>query len=428
MQVKTNRLSDTDVAVVVVPSSEEMLAMKNHVLEHFRDKIKLQGFREGKAPLTMVEKNVDPSQLQTQFLEETINQLYPQVIKNENLRPVDRPEITIKKFVPFTDLEFEAKVAVISEIRLPDYTKIKKTKPKVTVTAEDITGVLESLRQQSAQKNDVDRASKTGDQVWIDFFGTDAKGEPIKGGEGKDYPLVIGTNTFIPGFEKNVVGLKANESKNFTLTFPKDYGVKALAGKKANFKVDVTKVQEVILPKLDDEFAAKVGPFKTVKDLKDDIKKQLTIEKQQQADRAFESEIVKEIAAKTKVTIPPVLITDQVQRMVQEQQQNLTYKGTTYEEFLRAEGKTEDEYKEQVLTPQAQERVRASLVLAEIADKEKLYVTPEELDIRMQMLKAQYPDQAMQAELAKPEAKQDIASRMLTEKVLGKLVDYSTKK
>lgn len=427
MQVKKNYLSDTEVVLLVIPSSNEMEAMKNHVLEHFRNNLKLPGFREGKAPLALVEKNVDPSQLQTQFLEETINQLYPQVIKSESLRPVDRPEISIKKFVPFTELEFEAKVAVIGEIKMPDYTKIKKSKPVVSVTADDVNGVLESLRQQSGQKNDVDRAAKPGDQVWIDFVGTDSKGEPIKGGEGKDYPLIIGSDTFIPGFEKNVIGLKANESKTFTLTFPKDYAVKALAGKKATFKVDVTKVQEVILPKLDDEFAAKAGPFKSLKDLKEDIKKQLGIEKQQQADRAYESEIVQEISSKTKVIIPKVLINDQVQRLVQEQQQNLSYKGITYEDFLRSEGKTEDEYKEKVLAPQAEERVRASLVLSEIADKEELYVTPEELEIRMQLLKAQYPDQAMQAELDKPEAKQDIASRMLTEKVLSKLVDHTTK-
>lgn len=414
--------------MTVVPSEQELTAMKEHVLGHFRDNVRLPGFREGKAPLSLVEKNVNPTQLQTEFLEEMINQLYPQVIRNEGLRPVDRPEISIKKFVPFTTLEFEAKVQVMSEIKLPDYTKLKKSKPKVDVTAKDIDGVLDSLRKQPAERKDVDRAAKTGDQIWIDFVGSDSKGEPIKGADGKDYPLLLGSNTFIPGFEDNLIGLKANDSKTFDLTFPKAYGVKALAGKKVTFRVDVTKVQEVIEPKLDDEFAGKAGPFKTMKELKENIKTQLKLEKQQQADRDFETQLVREIASKTKLNVPQVLINDQVEHLTRELQQNAAYRGMTYEDYLAAEGSTADKYRDEVIRPQAEERVKISLILAEIAEKEMLFVTPEELDIRIQLLKSQYKDEAMQAELDKPEIRQDIASRMLTEKVLKKLVEISTKK
>lgn len=428
MQIKQNKLSDSEVVLTVIPTAAELKAMKDHVLEHFRNRLKLPGFREGKAPLGLVEKNVDAARLQTEFLEETINQLYPQVIRTENLRPVDRPQISVKKFVPFTTLEFEAKVAVIGEIKLPDYTKIKKNKPSVSVTADDVKGVLTSLRQRAAEKKDVDRAAKTGDQVWIDFAGTDAKGEPIKGADGKDYPLSIGSDTFIAGFEDNIIGLKANESQTFSLTFPKDYGFKALAGKKVTFKVDVTKVQEVIEPKLDDEFAAKTGHFKTFQNLKDDIKKQLNIDKRQQADREYETELIREVAAKTKVTIPSVLINDQIQRLKQELSQNASYRGMSYEDYLKAEGKTEDQYDKEVLAPQAEERAKISLLLGEIADKEDLHVTADEVDIRLQLLKAQYKDPAMQAELQKPEARQEIGSRLLTEKVIAKLVDYAGKK
>lgn len=427
MRVKTTINTPTEAVLTVVLDTESLSAIKQNILKRFQSDVKLSGFRDGKAPLNLVEKQVDQSRLQTEFLEDAINQSYPQAIQAEKLRPVDRPEITIKKFVPFTALEFDAKVAVVSDVKLPDYTKLRKAKPKVTVTADDVNGVLKSLQQRMAEKKDVDRVAKNGDQVWIDFKGADAKGEPVKGADGKDYPLLLGSNTFIPGFEDSIVGLKAGETKTFTLTFPKDYGLKALASKKITFEVSVTKVQEVIEPKLDDNFATKAGPFKTMKDLKEDVKRQLAIERQQQADLEYESELVREITQKTKIDVPQVLIDDQMERSLQELKQNLVYRGQTYQEFLEIENKTEEQYRIEVLRPRAEERVKASLVLAEIAEKEKVEVTPEELEIRMQVLKGQYKDPTMQAELEKSETRRDIAARMLSEKTVAILAGYANK-
>lgn len=427
MQVKKTTPSETQAVVTVTADAKELTPIKEHVLTHFQKSTKLPGFRAGKIPAELLEKNVDQNALQTQFLEEAVEQLYVAAAREVNLRPVDNPQISIKKFVPFTTLEFEATVAVVGEVTLPDYTKIKKTKPEVKLTDADVKEVIKSLQTRAADKKDVNRAAKESDQVWIDFTGVDAATkEPINGADGKDYPLVLGSNTFIPGFEPELIGLKAGDEKTFTLTFPKDYGVATLQGRKVAFTVTVTKAQEVVEPKVDDAFAAKVGPFKTVAELKADIKKQLGIERQREADRNFESLLIKEISDKSKVAIPDVLIDDQIQRLMQEVQQNLVYRGQTIQEFLAAEGKTEEAYKSDVLKPQAQDRVKASLVLAEIAEKEKLDVTPEELEIRMQVLKGQYKDEAMQAELEKPETRRDIASRILTEKTVQKLVGYTT--
>lgn len=425
MQIRKVDKSDTETELSIVASTAELVSLKDHVLGHFQARVKVAGFREGKAPLNLVEKQVDPGALQTEFLEEAISQLYSQAIQAEKLRPVDRPQVTLTKFVPFSALEFKATVPVISEIKLPNYKQFKKSKPTVTVTAEDVKAVLSSLQKQTADKKDVDRPAKDGDQVWIDFKGVDAKGQPIKGADGKDYPLLLGSQTFIPGFEENLVGVKADEEKTFDLTFPKDYGVKALAGQKVSFTVYVTKVQEVVPPKLDDVFAAKVSPFKTLTELKADIKKQLQHERSHEASRAMESELVRDITAKSKLTVPSVLIDDQVERLVQELRQNLSYRGQTYQEFLEAEDKTDEQYRKD-LAPQAEERVKASLVLAEIAEQEKLEVTPEELEVRLQVLKGQYKDSAMQAELDKPENRRDIAARLLTEKTVARLVNYAT--
>lgn len=428
MQVKRTNSSDTEVVLEVKATESELQTIKNTVLGKLSHNVKLPGFREGKAPASLIEKNVDQSVLQAEFLEEAVSQIYPQAIISESLRPVDRPEISIKKYVPFSTLEFEAKVAVVGEIKLPDYKKIKKDYPKVDVTTEDVKQVLSSLQKQIADKKAVDRAAKANDEVLIDFSGVNEKGEKINGADGKDYPLVLGSNTFIPGFEDELVGKKAGDETTFTLTFPKDYGVKSMASKKVTFTVNIKGVNEVVVPKLDDDFAAKAGPFDTLKALKEDIKRQLAVERQQQVEREFESELVRDITAKSKVVVPQVLIDEQIDRMWQEMKQNLVYRGQTIAEFLESEAKTEDIYKSEVLAPQAEERVKASLVLTEISEKEKLDVTPEELEIRIQLLKGQYKDQAMQSELDKPENRNDIASRLLTEKTVAKLTEYVSQK
>lgn len=428
MNVQPQKISDTRSKLTVSASQNDLEPIKQQVLQHLAKDIKLPGFRSGKAPLALVEKNVDSATLQSEFLQTALESLYVSAINQERLRVVDQPEIAIAKFVPFTQLEFTAEVDIIGQIKLPDYKKIKKTKPTVKITDKDVEEVVASLQTRAAEHKDVDRAAKNNDQVYIDFKGVDAKGEPINGAEGSDYPLILGSNAFIPGFEDNLVGLKGGDEKTFTLTFPKDYGVKALANKKVTFTVSVTKVQEVSKPKVDDKFAGSVGPFKTVTELKADIKKQLEHERGHEADRELESEIVKEIAEKTTFAIPQQLIDDQVERLISEIKQNLMYRGQTFPDFLKAEGKTEDEYKKDVLEADALQRVKGGLVLAEIAEKEGLQVTPEELEIRIQVLKSQYKDQAMQAELEKPENRQDIASRLLTEKTVNKLVTYATGK
>lgn len=427
MQVKVTHPTKTTAELIIEPSATELDAIKQHVLGHFRDQVKVAGFRQGKTPLELVEKHADPQQLQVRFLDEAIEQLYRQAMQSEKLRPVSAPEISIKKFVPFTTLEFSAKVGVLGEVVLGDYTKISVEKPKVSVTAKDVTTILENLQTRMAEKQDVDRAAKDGDQVWIDFAGVDAKGKPVPGADGKDYPLLLGSKTFIPGFEENLIGKKANDETTFTLTFPKDYGVKTLAGSKVTFTVQVTKVQEVVKPKLDDEFAKKAGPFTSLEQIKADIKQQLTLEQEEQTRRDYESEIVRELTKLSKVDVPEALVNEQIDRMLGQERQNAIYRGVTWEEYLKEQGTTEDDYKNSQ-RPTAEERVKASLVLSEIAEQENLDITIEELDARIASLKQQYRDQQMQEQLATPEARQDIASRMLTEKTIARLVEKVTAK
>lgn len=424
MRVKTTFADDTHVKLAINADETFMTNVKNMTLRHLGAKhVKLPGFRAGKAPLPLVEKQVDQTLLQTEFLEEAINRMYVLAAQEQRLRPITRPEIKLKKFIPFTELEVEVEVEIIGAVTLPDYTKMKKAKPVAKVTEKDIHDVVDGLKKRMAERQEVERAAKQGDEVVIDFKGCDQKGQPVSGADGTDYPIVIGSNAFIPGFEANLAGLKPGDEKEFTITFPKDYGVLSLQNKKVVFTVKVKKVQQITEPEADDSFASKAGPFKNLKELRADIKKQLTVERQQQADRDFENELIQEIAGKAKVAVPAKLIDEQVMRAEEAERQNLMYRGQTWQEHLAEEGVAEEEHRTRN-RPTAEESVKTGLVLSEIAEKEGITVTPEELEIRLQILKGQYTDKSMQAELDKLENRQEIENSLLAEKTIAKLVDY----
>ncbi len=412
--------------MLISADGADLTPIKNHVLGHFGAQVKVPGFRVGTAPAALVEKHVDQRALADEFIEHALNHLYGKAIDQEKLRPASKPEVNLKKFVPFTDLEFEVHLDIIGPIELPDYKKIKLAKKNADVTTADVSSVIKSLQLRAAARKAVQRPAKTGDEVTIDFTGKDRAGKSVPGAEGKDYPLLFGSSNFIPGFEEELIGLSTGDKKDFTITFPKDYGAVALQSKPVTFSVEVKKVSEVTEPKVDDEFAAKVGPFKTITELKADIKEQLKTEKQLQADREYENELIKKIADKSQVKIPKTLIDEQIAVAEEEEKRNLMHRSETWQEHLETEGITEEQHRERQ-RPEAEARVKAGLVLSEVAEKENIFVTPEELEIRIQILKGQYQDPQMQAELDKPENQRDIAARLMTEKTVAKLVEYSNR-
>ena len=428
MHVKKEQLEATKIKLTINGDAAVLESMKNQVVEHLGQNAKIQGFRSGKAPTHLVEKQLDPSLLQAEFLEQAVNRLLLDAITQEKIRTASQPEIAIIKFVPYTTLEFTAELETIGEMKVADYKNIKLAMKTTTVTAKDINQVLENLRGRAAEKETVKRAAKAGDEVVINFTGSDADSkEAIPGAAGTEYPLPLGSDTFIPGFEDNIVGLQAGASKTFTLTFPKDYGVQSLRNRKVSFKVEVLKVQELAKPKLDDAFAATVGPFKTLADLKADIKKQVAAERKREEQQAFDNELLETIAAKSTVSIPKSMVEDEVSRMEDDEKRNLAYRGETWQEHLKAEGVDEETHRAQKL-PTAELRIKIGLLLGEVAERENITITPEELEIRIQLLKGQYTDPAMQAELEKEENIRDIRARMLTEKTIDKLRSFATTK
>lgn len=428
MQITRTQPEPNKVKLTVQADKSELDTAKEAVLTRLSATIKVPGFRPGKAPANMVEKHIDQNAFQAEFLDEIINLLYVKAVEQEKLRPVAQPQIAVSKFVPFNTLEFTAEVEAVGEIKLPNYKTIKLAAKKAEVTAKDVNTVLTNLQQRGATKEEVQRAAKSGDEVVIDFKGTDAgTKKPIEGADGADYPLALGSNSFIPGFEDKLIGVKPGGQKTFTITFPADYSAKDLQNRKVMFAVTVKNVQELKKASLDDAFAATVGPFKTLAELKTDIKKQLKAEKQQEADRSFDNELLEKIAAKTTIAIPKALVEEEIDRMEEDEKRNVVYRGQTWQEHLAEEGLDAEAHREKQREG-AELRIKAGLILGAISEKEGITVTPEEFEIRIQLLKGQYPDEAMQTELDKPENRRDIMSRMLTEKTLDKLRGYATAK
>ncbi len=427
MHVEKSQLNPTEIKIVITATEVELEPIKNSTLKRLAKNVKVAGFREGKVPLQIAEKHLEPNTYQAEFLDEALTALYADATASEKIRPVSSPNVNILKFVPFTELEFEVTTEVIGEIKLGNYRGLKLTVDKKKVAAKDISEVLDRIALQMSERKEVTRAAKNGDEVTMDFKGVDSKGEPINGADGKDYPLILGSSSFIPGFEDNMIGMKPGDEKSFELTFPKDYGVKALASKKVTFTVNAKLINEMVTPKIDDELAQKVGPFKTVDDLKEDIKKQLEFEAEQAFIRDQQNEAVKQLSEASSVELPGQLVDQQVVFELDELRRNLAYRGQTYQEFLDAEGTTEDAYKEEVLAPRASEQLKISILLAEIAEREGLTIAPEELQAQIQALKAEYSDQNMQQQLDKPENQRDIASRMLSQKVVTFMVENQAK-
>lgn len=428
MKSTINQISDTRIELSIQADAKDLKEYKNTALKQLQPEVSAPGFRKGKVPLNLVEKQVDAKYLESQYLDIALTELYRKALQEHKKQPLSRPEVDLKTSVPYEQLEFTVTVDVVPPIKLPDYTKLSKQKKEVKVSKKDVEEVIDNLRFRIAERQEVDRAAKEGDEISIDFKGTDDKGKPVAGATGTDYPLRLGSNTFIEGFEEKLIGTKKGDEKKFTLTFPKDYAHKPLANKDVTFEVTVKSVKEVKLPEIDDAFASKVGPFKSVDELKKDIEAQLAKQKEQEAEAELRDQIIEDIVSKTKMTLPEALVDENEEAMLNEFKQDLVYRGITFPEYLEQAGLNEDDYRKKELRPKAEQRVKTGLILSEIADKEDISVSPEELEIRMQLLKGQHQqDAAMQQQLESPDARREIASRMVTEKTLTKLVDYASK-
>lgn len=419
--------SDTKVLVTVTLDAAELADIKQKTLKRLAAKVKVAGFRPGKVPAHVAEKNLDVNVLNSEVLEDAVNMSAIEAFELAKLTPLDRPQVQVQAYVPGQELSYTAEVQVIPAVKLGDYKKLKVNKEAVNIGAKDVDEVIERLRTQAATKQDTTKAAQKGDEVIIDFEGKDADGKPVAGASGTDYPLELGSNSFIPGFEDGLIGKKAGDVVELPLTFPKDYHHKPLAGAKITFTVTIKGVKHVTLPALDDAFAVTVGPFKKLAELKADITRELTEQKEREAVDKLKDSLVEQLVKGSHVPAPEVLIHDQLESLERDFVQNLMYRGMTLDQYLQQQGKTKEEWRAKELHEQAERRVQVGLALAELSKVEAIEVSKNELDERLKEMLSRYgnsPDITKQ--LDTPEARRDIANRVLTEKTVNRLVELNT--
>lgn len=427
MKTTVTHESDTRVKVVVAADHAELAAAEQVALKRLAKTVKVNGFRTGHVPLEIVKKHADLNALAQETLDAALNRAVAEAFLSNDLQVLARPEVEIKKYVPGELLEFTAEADVLPEVKLGDYKKLKAKKAAVNVDKKEIDEVIERIQKGLSEKKEVKRAAKLGDEMVIDFVGK-KDGKAFQGGTGKDYPLVLGSNSFIPGFEDALVGLKAGDTKDVKLAFPKDYHAKDLAGQDVVFEVAVKKVNSVKLPALDDKFAAKAGPFTSMDDLRKDIKAEITAQAERKATDDLKDELVKQLVAKSTVSVPSVLRDDQIRSLEQDLRQNLMYRGRTLEQYFEEKGYADrDAWVKAEANDAADARIKAGLVLAQLSKELKIEATADELAAHINAYKQQYANNPKMAKhFDKPEAQREVANRLITEKTIDKLVELNS--
>lgn len=428
MKTTVKNLSETKVELTISLDKDDLKAAEQVAITKLAKTVKAPGFRKGKVPASVAVKHIDPEMLGQQTLEDALSKAVAESYMNENIQALDRPAVEIKKYVPGSELEFTAEAEILPKITLGDYKKLNASTKKATVTAKEVDEVIERMRSGFAEKVEVERPARDGDEVVIDFVGK-KDDVAFDGGTGTDYSLTLGSNSFIPGFEEGIVGKKIGETFDLPLEFPKDYHVADLKGAKVVFTTTLKGIKEVVMPEVNDEFAAKAGPFKTVAELTADIKRELAAQKEREAGEKLKDDLVKQLVEVSKVPVPEVLAKDQAESIERDMTQNLMYQGLSLDQYLDNKGfESKEKWLETEVKEAAEKRVQAGLVLAELSKVEKIQATEKELDEHVELYKKQYANNPRMVEqFSTPEARRDIANRLLTEKTVDRLVELNTK-
>jgi trigger factor len=423
METKLTSRTDTEAQFNISLNEASLRPIKQEVFDSLRARVKAAGFRPGHAPDMIVERELGSAAVQSEFVEHVIQHTYADAVRSENLPVVGSPQVSIEKFVPYTELQYKVTVELMPKVKLADYKKFKLKKPETKVEEAEVNRTIEDLRRREAVRLDSEQPAKKGDEVNFDFEGTRG-GEAVPGASAKNQTLQLGSGTFIPGFEEELVGLKKGDEKTFDIRFPKDYHESTLADKVVTFKVKLNSVTDLVLPATDDEFVAKVSPFGSLNELKADIRAKVEGEKAEASSRQLEQQLLEKLLKESTFQAPETLVTEQLERMRQELEQNLAMSGLNIEKYLELTNKSAAEL-DTDMRPEAERRVGLAMLLTEVASAEGLTVGPDELDNEIKRLSSDYPDAAAQDELKNPATREQVYNHLMASKVIAKLLSYA---
>ena len=421
MKTKLKRLSDSRVEITVTLDAKDLKEASEKALEKLAKEIRVEGFRKGKVPVEVAKKFVPENDLNAETADIAVRNTIIKAFQDNEKSPLVLPSANITKYVPGDLLEYVATADIIPDIKLGDYKKLGVKMGTAKVTEKDIEDVLNNIASSFAEKKAIKRAAKLEDEVIIDFVGK-KDGKAFDGGSAKDYKLTLGSGSFIPGFEDGIVGHEPGDKFELKLTFPKDYGVKDLAGAKTVFEILLKQVNEIVKPKIDDELAKKCGPFKTVADLKADIKKNLASQTEHREEEKFKDDLIKALVEKSKVPAPEILVDDQMRIIRDDITRNATSQGLSFDDYLKRAGETKENWEKEARKV-AEQRVKASLALQTLAVEQKITVSDDLVAAKIAELKDVYKKspEALKS-LKDPNVKMDIKNRMIIEATLDFLV------
>ena len=418
MTVKScEKLEKSRVALTIETGAEEFEAAVNKAYLKMRGKINVPGFRVGKAPRKIIEKMYGAEV----FYEEAVNIILPDAyeaaVKEQELDVVGYPEVELESCTK-DGVVFKCTVAVYPEVKLGQYKGLEAPKAEVKVAAADVNARLKEMADRNSRLVSVDRAVKKGDTADIDFEGFD-NGVAFDGGKGENFDLEIGSGSFVPGFEDQLIGMKAGEEKDIDITFPENY-TPELAGKPVVFHVKVNEVKVKEVPALDDEFAKDVSEFDTLKDLKADIKKKLTAERTEAAQRAFEDVLMAKVAEGVEADVPHEMVDLQAEQMTEGFKQQLAAQGIPFDQYLKMTNTTEADFKSQAYGP-AEQQVKMDLAVSAIVKAENLEATDDEVEAEMKKVADRYGmDLDTVKKYLRPE---EVKEQVIREKVIKLVAD-----
>jgi len=389
MNVKTEDLGKNSFKLTIEVEAEKFTDAYNQAYQKNKNKIQLQGFRKGKAPLALIEKVYGPSAFYEDAADIAINDTYADAAEQSGLEIVSRPEIDLVKIEKGSEFIYTAVVAVKPEVKLGTYKGVEVEKHEAEVTDAEVDAEIEKYRDQNARSITIeDQPVQDKDIIKLDYEGS-VDGVPFEGGKAENAELVIGSHTFIDNFEEQLIGMNIGDEKEINVTFPEQYHAENLKGKAAVFKCKINAITRKELPEADDEFAQEISEFDTLAEFKEDIKKKLLESKEKELKQAKEDEVLAKVIETSEMDIPDAMVENEARQMVEDFAQRLQYQGMPFEQYLKYSGMTAQQFVDQT-KPQALKRVQARLVLEAIVDAEKIETSDEEVDQEFTTMAEQY--------------------------------------
>ena len=389
MNVTVERVENEATLKITAPAADVNAGFKKAV-QKIANSVNIPGFRKGKAPRAIIEMHYGKEAIKQEAFEMVANKLYSEALDVKNLIPVEDPKVEESVFEEGKDMELTIKVTVKPEPELGEYKGLHVDKEEAVVTDEDVEAQMNDLRNRNAKMVAAEEGHiiEKGDFAIIDFAGT-VGGEPFSGGEGKGYPLEVGSNSFIPGFEDQLVGLSKGDATDVEVTFPEEYFVKELAGKEAVFKVNIQDVKIKQLPELNDEYVAANSDFKTVEEMRANYKERMQKAAEENAKVAYEHALIDAAVANAKFTVPQVMIEDRISQMVEEMRMSLESRKMNLDMYKQYTGLTDEQIRENQ-RPAAEENVKTDIVLDAIAKAENIQVDMADVDAEIAAISAQH--------------------------------------